>query len=66
MQEVNLDTGNSIVSSLNTTYSSKIFKEAVCKESESGKDRIRIDEAVNSTEGSSIYLELKKHFDRLP
>lgn len=60
-----METGNSIISGLNSTFSSKSFNEAVCKESESGKDKTRIDEAVNSTEGSSIYIELKKSFDRM-
>jgi hypothetical protein len=56
IQEIDLETGNAIISNLNSTYSSKSFNEPVCKESESAKDKTRIEEAVNSTEGSSIYL----------
>lgn len=55
-----------MITGLNSTYASKLFNKAVCKEPESAKDQTRIDEVVNSTEGSSIYIELKKSFDRLP
>ena len=42
-KELNLQTGDVTISAFNSTYSSGSFNQPVCKETESGKDKVRID-----------------------
>lgn len=64
MKAVDFETGNTIISDLTSSYSSSSFEEPSCG-TVSKNDSTAVMNAVNSTKSGSLYLELKKIFDRM-
>ena len=63
-KEFDLETGNIIIDSVSKNYSFASFTKAECQGKIDSADTDRIKEAIIGVEGSSVYLELKKVFDK--